>query len=298
MQPAARLNDQCSAGHNPPTTLPGTGSPTVSIGNSPAWRAALDTHLCATPIAPPAPAPHGPEKCYFAALSVLIENQMAVRKGDVLFGAGPPNRIASGDESVVIGNPGFGLSAGGRMCDFCVEFRQLVADWDTLSEDERVAALEGMVNRQLQRSGVPHTPVEASGVSGSMSGHMNPNTWKIHISRDAVQAAPTNEVARLLYHEARHAEQWFAAARLQGGSGMGLPAHVRQAAYAAPLTSKSSPMAMLGEMTHRSVYDPVDGARRNDILSRSETDPLADQQYRALPEEQDAYGLDAELHCI
>jgi hypothetical protein len=57
-------------------------------------------------------------------------------------------------------------------------------------------------------------------------------------------------------------------------------------------------MSMLGEMTHQSVYDPVDGARRNDILSRSETDPLADQQYRALPEEQDAYGLDAELHCI
>ncbi len=43
MPPAARVGDTTS--HGTPLS-PGIGSPNVSIGGAPAWRAGLDTHIC------------------------------------------------------------------------------------------------------------------------------------------------------------------------------------------------------------------------------------------------------------
>jgi uncharacterized Zn-binding protein involved in type VI secretion len=75
----------------------------------PAWRANLDKQACTLPIAPPAPAPHGPEICVLGSMSVLINNQMAVRQGDLLVGAGPPNPVLVGCPTVQIGDEPFGL---------------------------------------------------------------------------------------------------------------------------------------------------------------------------------------------
>ncbi|MCI0464064.1 MAG: hypothetical protein L0Z62_44585 [Gemmataceae bacterium] len=118
MPPAARVGSSGTPPHVPPTLTPGIGSLTVQVGGGPAWRANIDIHTCTLPIAPPAPAPHGPEICFLGALTVLIDSQMAVRQLDLLTGAGPPNPVMLGVLTVLIGDPGVGLGAPASISEF------------------------------------------------------------------------------------------------------------------------------------------------------------------------------------
>jgi len=96
-QPAARLGDQ--TGHGSPLA-PGPGLPAVLIGGKPAWRAASDTHAC--PLSS-GPVPHVGGVVAAGSSTVLIGGLPAARVGDVVIEAGPPNTIAQGESSVLIG---------------------------------------------------------------------------------------------------------------------------------------------------------------------------------------------------
>ncbi len=100
MPPAARLGDQTSHG----TPLgPGPGSANVLIGGVPAWRATADFHTCplATPATPPIP--HVGGVFAMGSATVLINNLPAARQGDMIIEIGPPNSIAMGCMTVLIG---------------------------------------------------------------------------------------------------------------------------------------------------------------------------------------------------
>lgn len=97
---AARLGDITSHG----TPLgPGPGSPNVLIGGAPAWRAASDFHACplATPAVPPIP--HVGGVVAMGSATVLINSLPAARQGDIIVETGPPNTIAMGCPTVIIG---------------------------------------------------------------------------------------------------------------------------------------------------------------------------------------------------
>jgi uncharacterized Zn-binding protein involved in type VI secretion len=97
MPAAARLADLTSHG----TPLgPGPGCPTVLIGGMPAWRALSDVHACPqfTGIVP-----HVGGVVAVGSLTVLIEGLPAARMGDMVVEAGPPNAIAVGCPTVMIG---------------------------------------------------------------------------------------------------------------------------------------------------------------------------------------------------
>lgn len=96
MPPAARIGDPTSHG----TPLgPGPGSPNVLIGGKPAWRAVSDMHAC--PLT--TPNPHSAGVVAMGSATVLINSLPAVRQGDFVTEAGPPNTIVMGDASVIIG---------------------------------------------------------------------------------------------------------------------------------------------------------------------------------------------------
>ncbi len=96
-QPAARLSDQTSHG----TPLgPGPGSVTVFIGGKPAWRALSDMHTC--PLVT-ARVPHVGGVVVKGSTTVLINNFPAARQGDSVVEVGPPNSIALGETTVLIG---------------------------------------------------------------------------------------------------------------------------------------------------------------------------------------------------
>lgn len=96
-QPAARLGDPTS--HGTPLA-PGPGSVNVLIGSKPAWRATSDMHTC--PLSD-GPKPHVGGVVALGSLTVLINNLPAARQGDQVIEVGPPNPIAVGEPTVLIG---------------------------------------------------------------------------------------------------------------------------------------------------------------------------------------------------
>ena len=97
MPPAARMGDTTS--HGTPLS-PGPGCPTVLIGGMPAWRAGADFHAC--PLFT-GPAPHVGGVVAMGSTTVLIGGLPAARVGDMVTEAGPPNSIALGEMTVMIG---------------------------------------------------------------------------------------------------------------------------------------------------------------------------------------------------
>lgn len=96
MPPAARLGDTTS--HGTPLA-PGPGCPTVLIGGSPAWRV-TDFHAC--PLFT-GPVPHVGGVVAMGSATVLIGGMPAARVGDMIVESGPPNSIALGEMTVIIG---------------------------------------------------------------------------------------------------------------------------------------------------------------------------------------------------
>jgi uncharacterized Zn-binding protein involved in type VI secretion len=97
MPPAARMGDTTSHG----TPLgPGPGCPTVLIGGMPAWRAAADFHAC--PLVTGV-VPHVGGVIAMGSATVLIGGLPAARVGDMVVESGPPNSIAVGEMTVMIG---------------------------------------------------------------------------------------------------------------------------------------------------------------------------------------------------
>jgi len=96
-KPAARMGDVTAHG--------GTivaGFPTVLIGGQPAARIG-DMHVCpmVTPGVPPIPHVGGP--ITMGSATVLIGSQPAARMGDMATCTGPPDTIAAGCPTVLIG---------------------------------------------------------------------------------------------------------------------------------------------------------------------------------------------------
>lgn len=97
MPPAARMGDTTS--HGTPLS-PGPGSLDVLVGGKPAWRATADFHTC--PLVT-GTVPHVGGVVAMGSTTVLINNLPAARQGDMVTESGPPNSIAMGEPTVMIG---------------------------------------------------------------------------------------------------------------------------------------------------------------------------------------------------
>lgn len=95
--PAARVGDMTS--HGTPLA-PGPGSVNVLIGGMPAWKGAADFHTC--PLVTGV-VPHVGGVVAMGSVTVLINSLPAVRQGDMIIEAGPPNSIVMGCPTVLIG---------------------------------------------------------------------------------------------------------------------------------------------------------------------------------------------------
>jgi uncharacterized Zn-binding protein involved in type VI secretion len=100
MPAAARVGDMTSHGTPLTPAVPPGGSLNVLIGSQPAWRATADAHVC--PLVS-GTVPHAGGVVMVASKTVLINGLGAVRMGDSITEAGPPNNISAGCTSVLIG---------------------------------------------------------------------------------------------------------------------------------------------------------------------------------------------------
>lgn len=305
-KPAARTGDRSSPPHTPGVLSPGPGSANVLISGKPAWRSNVDSAVCLLPIAPPAPAPHGPERCYLGSLSVMVNNNMAVRQGDVLIGAGPPNPVLAGAPTVLIGDMGFGLANPANAAEFCFDFEKLASNWSTLTPLQREQRIEVITNRQLAKSAVPTQSVMSSAKHVPGNAQYNFITDKLMISQAQLNTAilskkGAKQLANSVYHEARHAEQWNLMSRLLAGKGvtvqqlensLGISKKSAISAIANPLKGVSA-QYNLAQASYDSVYGSR-GKNRNAVLTNAQN---RYDEYRALPEEQDAWNTGDSLPC-
>ena len=224
-----------------------------------------------------------------------------------------------------------GLARAEEMDQYVTETKQVQADWATLTTPQaRADALMVIVNARLTAAGVPNCIGVLTDV-GAAAGQFDFTIWQIQLGQQRFsQATITDEsaadIANTIYHEARHAEQWFRMAQMLAGQGktareietqMSIPATIAAQAVASPL-AQGSMEALIAQGWYESVY----GGRANyrngvlqDVLSKKtalnnaqeayDTNPtprnearlnaarrrfeVAYQKYVNLPEEADAH---------
>jgi hypothetical protein len=203
--------------------------------------------------------------------------------------------------------------------------------WANLgTPNERAAALLETVNQQLITVGVPPCKVSVMAL-GNAAGQFEYFSWtmkldQVRFSQPTLTNEDAAEIAEVVYHEARHAEQWSRMARMLAGRGksaqdivkeMSIPPEIAQDAISKPL-KPGKQGALEAERWYESVYGSQKDDR-NQVLSdldsianafkqaneEYEISPTAEnlarrqaalqqyqvvyQQYRSLPEEADAF---------
>lgn len=113
-----------------------------------------------------------------------------------------------------------GLNVKSEGLKFGQEAQAGVIDkWRTLTPKARAAELVRLINAHLDKAGVPPVIPDPKETGGN-AGQFDFETWQMEIGLKALSIEqPTVEQARdvvdTIYHEARHAEQWFRIAQLR-----------------------------------------------------------------------------------
>ena len=222
---------------------------------------------------------------------------MACRLGDILQGAGPPNPFAMGEPTVLIGDVGFGMASPSAMGGFAAAMANLQNQWESLSPEERLNHMEDAINASLSENMPPITIVPTDLDEGT-NGEFDFEDWQINIDNSLLEGDMTEDrmaaLTNTLYHEGRHGEQWFNAAQYRAANGesaedlynnTGIQQHVADAAVANPANVGTSEHVM-GQSVDTSVYGDRSSYRENVY---SDDSAEAYDQYRALPEEEDAF---------
>ena len=123
-----------------------------------------------------------------------------------------------------------------------------ITDWDTLTTDERINRLTDAANKRLTQLGIPpmeRLPAPPSGSEATFEAlsTVGQPGWLLTVGEDTAAEASLEELAATIYHEARHAEQWFLMLRLVADGNLArlhdrsprIPENVRQAAARWPL---------------------------------------------------------------
>jgi hypothetical protein len=184
---------------------------------------------------------------------------------------------------------------------FVAGMTRLRDDWPSLDQDERLERIDALINPRLAATGVPAVEVEIhpDRTDGATFGF---KTWSIRLGSNLVQAPQldvnaTAWLANVVYHEGRHAQQWYDMARTQAGDGktaaemaqhMGIPLKVAKTAARDPLrpnaTGVEGARRHAAQTHHRSVYDhgPNGHAKhRNHVLGELNRLPAERNQKHA-----------------
>jgi hypothetical protein len=176
----------------------------------------------------------------------------------------------------------FGLRSSKSTAAYIAKAKTVAADWVKLgSAEARAKALLAAVNEQLAAAKVPPVKPELKDVVGELA-HFHFETWTMVLGEKAfanntITDDEAREAEATVYHEARHAEQWFMMARLLAGQGLKQKAiskrlntipedEVAKPAKDLPL-AKGSMEALIAQGWFDSVYGASSG-HREEVLTR------------------------------
>ncbi len=178
----------------------------------------------------------------------------------------------------------------------------LEGDWASMSEEERADDLIARVNDRLAAANVPQVGRLIEDLGGD-AGQFDFEEWSISLDQGILQSealsdAEAADVADTVYHEARHAEQWYRMAQMRAGQGrtadqiaheMSIPPRIANEAFGDPL-APGSMEALIADGWYQSVYG-TGSAHRERVLGPTGTY----EEYRALPEESDAWRVGGDV---
>jgi hypothetical protein len=194
-----------------------------------------------------------------------------------------------------------GIDDAGQVQAYIEDGYAIMNSCETASD--RGERLIAAINEQLNTEGVPlvsHTTASLGEGNASFAF----GTWQMELDAASLEPAQTENFSQeqmatmlqVMYHEGRHAEQWFRMARMRAGLGedaaalnsaMGIPDWVAALAVADPILECNTETNE-AEGWNESVYG--DGSQhRNDVLNDTQN---RYDEYRALPEESDAWGVE------
>jgi len=163
---------------------------------------------------------------------------------------------------------GQGMSAQTEVDAYAKEMAALQADWGGLTPEQRLAKMQSIVGNQAKVAGFPQPQVvRGEDLGKGRNGELRFRDWQVAINPalldakvfDARQAAA---LGGTLFHEVRHAEQWFLMARRQAAEGLesraireqlNLPPRIADAASRVPLNGADTRLAC-ADALHTSVY--------------------------------------------
>jgi uncharacterized Zn-binding protein involved in type VI secretion len=193
------------------------------------------------------------------------------------------NPLAKGGKSQKHAVPpcsGKGMATPKNEAEFAKGMKGLQKQWPKMTPAERQAALGTLANKELAKSGVPTVGINPNqALSGTAtSGQLDFPTWNLDVNPDLMKSATlsdaqTQELGDTVFHESRHAEQWYLIARNQAATktpaqithDTAIPATVTAAAKKAPMT-KADPMAACAQTMEDSVYGK-NSAHRDKVLT-------------------------------
>ena len=182
-----------------------------------------------------------------------------------------------------------GLQGGSEPEDFGKEAQTGVIDrWQQLSVDQRIAELIRLVNTHLDHAKVPDvTPNPQDTLN---TGVFNFPDWTMIVGKQALaieqpDLAQAKDIVETIYHEARHAEQWFRIGQLRClqnrrrnptatddqiakavARELGIPRNIADEAVKPPPFALGSMDALIAQGWFDSVYGSG-SARRDQILT-------------------------------
>ena len=168
-----------------------------------------------------------------------------------------------------------GLKKEGAISDFASKVKARVTgkknplgsikQWATLDAAAKIAKVAKYVNAELKKTHVPEVASAADAGSRFDSALFDFTTWSVSIGSQGLDAPMTDDdvanMADSVYHECRHAEQWFRIARLKAGeaptptaadlaAALAIPQAIATAALARPL----KPLTKLQKAFHSKKY--------------------------------------------
>ncbi len=126
-------------------------------------------------------------------------------------------------QRLVIQRADTGIAKGKALGKYIQSISKLKPKWKGLDANGRAAELGKAANARLKDADVQPCAINVKAFSGGTNGQFDFTTWTIDInqklvSKDEVSDAELSDVADTMYHEARHAEQWFRIARWLAGT--------------------------------------------------------------------------------
>lgn len=185
------------------------------------------------------------------------------------------------------------MSADSQMNSFSSGMADLTKAWPNLTLDQRRDGLQALVTAQAKSNGFPAPALATPNDLGHRNGELRSQRWQIAINPQLLQGdkLSSEQAAKLgdtVYHETRHAEQWYLMARRESAEGVsrsqlenrGIKKSVAKQAISQPLTS-SDCRRPCADALYRSVYGSGSNARTTVLRNLGPTRAAYDNAVRA-----------------